>query len=217
MTPTSERMNVRTTLTPVLLAVTGVLFVVYPVVRPYSDETSSAGAVALGSAAWIASHVFAMVGFVLLGLVMLFLGEQLAATPGQRPARVATVLTWVGVGLTLPYYGAEAFGLNAIAERAVRDDDVALLELADPVRYGPVQAVMFGGGLLLLAAGAIAAAVAVRRYGLVPSWSGVPLAVGLALFIPQFFGPPSLRIAHGVLVGIGCLLLAWSIRRQPRA
>lgn len=203
MTPTSERMNVRTTLTPVLLAVTGVLFVVYPVVRPYSDETSSAGAVALGSAAWIASHVFAMVGFVLLGLVMLFLGEQLAATPGQRPARVATVLTWVGVGLTLPYYGAEAFGLNAIAERAVR--------------YGPVQAVMFGGGLLLLAAGAIAAAVAVRRYGLVPSWSGVPLAVGLALFIPQFFGPPSLRIAHGVLVGIGCLLLAWSIRRQPRA
>lgn len=215
MTAMTERSGRRTRLISTLLGVTGLLFVAYPAVRPYpDDETSPAGADALASPAWIASHVFAMVGFVLLGLVMLSLRDLLAATPGRRPARIATILTWVGAGLTLPYYGAEAFGLNAIAQRAARDDDVRLLKLIDPTRYGPVQAVMFGAGLLLLAAGVIAASIAVRRSGYLAAWSGFPVAVGFALFIPQFFAPPAVRIAHGILIGVGCLLLAVVIARH---
>lgn len=120
----TEQIDPCTAALPVLLGVTGVtgvLFVLYPVVRPYSDETTLAGAEALASSAWIAAHVFAMIGFVLLGLVMLFLRDLLAATPGRHQARLATILTWVGAGLTLPYYGAEAFALNVIARQAVRD------------------------------------------------------------------------------------------------
>ncbi|HZD87038.1 MAG TPA: hypothetical protein VE088_03425 [Gaiellaceae bacterium] len=36
----------------------------------------------------------------------------------RRPLR-ALVLTWLGVGLTIPYYGAEAFGLHAVGQRAL--------------------------------------------------------------------------------------------------
>ena len=98
------------------LAVTGVLFVLYPAVRPYSDEKSLAGARAFASNAWIAAHLFAVAGFILLTLGLLTLRTALAGTPGQRPAAVAVVLTWIGVGLTLPYYGAEVFGLYAIGQ-----------------------------------------------------------------------------------------------------
>jgi hypothetical protein len=43
------------------------------------------------------------------------------------------------------------------------------------------------------------------------------LAVAGILYLPQFFGPPPVRIAHGVLLAVGCLWLAaglW-IRRAP--
>lgn len=91
---------------------------------------------------------------------------------------------------------------------------MSLLDLAEPIRYGPVQAVMFGVGLLILAAGGFMAAGAIRRSGRLSRWSGYVLAVGLALFIPQFYGPPAVRIAHGVLVGVGCMLLAVSMWRS---
>jgi hypothetical protein len=33
-------------------------------------------------------------------------------------------------------------------------------------------------------------------------------AIGLALFLPQFYLPPAARIAHGLLTGVGLALLA---------
>ena len=39
-------------------------------------------------------------------------------------------------------------------------------------------------------------------------FSGVPLAIGLVLLIPQFYLPGWARIAHGVLVAIGLVWLA---------
>jgi hypothetical protein len=66
----------------------------------------------------------------------------------------------------------------------------------------------------MLAAGAVVAAVAVWRCGVLPRWSGVLLAAGFGLYIPQFFGPPAVRIGHGVLVGAGCLWLAVSMWRS---
>jgi len=41
-----------------------------------------------------------------------------------------------------------------------------------------------------------------------PRYSGVVFALGFALFIPQFYGPPVVRVVHGVLTGIGCVWAA---------
>lgn len=138
----------------VIFGVAGLLFALYPAVRPYVDESTLSGAAAFASTAWVASHVFAMIGFVLLPL-----------------------------------------------------------GLADAIRFGPTQVVMFGAGLALLAAGGILAAAYVWRSGILPRWSGVPLGAGLVLFLPQFFTAPPVRIAHGLLVAAGCAWLAFGLWR----
>jgi hypothetical protein len=63
-----------------------------------------------------------------------------------------------------------------------------------------------------IGAGVVMAAVSVWRSGTLPRWSGTALAVGFVLFIPQFFGPYPLRIAHGALIMIGGLWLATALR-----
>lgn len=202
-----------------LFGAAGVLFLLYPGVRPYSDylnQTTMDGARAYASGAWVAAHFFGMIGFLLLGLAVQALREILCGTGGDRAGIAATVLTWVGVGLTLPYYGAEDFGLHAIGGRAVADGTPELLDLVDGVRGGGTQMTMFAMGLLLVAAGAGTAAVGIWRSGLVARWSGVPLAVGFALFIPQFFGSPWMRVTHGVLVAAGALWLAAELLRARR-
>src|SRR3954453_5590080 len=99
------RMRVR--LGAFALAVAGVLFVLYPAIRPYSDETSLQGAAAFASNAWLVAHALAMLGFVLVALGLLALYRTLRDTPTERLAFLALVATWIGVGLSLPYYGAE--------------------------------------------------------------------------------------------------------------
>src|SRR5215475_2645481 len=117
-------------------AVAGILFVAYPAVRPWHDESTVAGATAsMGSNAWVAAHFFAMVGFVLLPLGMLALPSLLAASRGAPAARLAIVLGWIGCGLTLPYYGAEDFGLHGVAGPHGRGAD--LLGVVDAVRFQP--------------------------------------------------------------------------------
>jgi hypothetical protein len=73
---------------------------------------------------------------------------------------------------------------------------------------------MFVIGLLLLAASAIVAAVALWRADEFPKWGGVPFAVAMALYIPQFFGTQPLRVAHGVLMAIGCIWIAAVLWRR---
>jgi hypothetical protein len=73
---------------------------------------------------------------------------------------------------------------------------------------------VFAAGLLLLAVGGILAAVAVWRSGLLARWSGLPLALGFVLFLPQFFGTQPIRVAHGALLALGCLWLAAGLWRQ---
>ena len=198
----------------VALAVAGVLFLAYPAVRPWHDETTVAGATrSMGSTAWVAAHFFAMVGFILLPLGVLAVQKLVAATPAARLASAATVVTWAGVGLTLPYYGAEDFGLHAIAGPKGHGAD--LLAVVDAVRFQPLAVTIFGLGLLLLAVGSVMVAVAVWRSGVLPRWSGILYGVGFGLFLPQFFGPPPVRIAHGAVTALGAILLAvavWSAR-----
>jgi hypothetical protein len=192
------------------LAVAGVLFVLYPAIRPYSDETSLQGAAAFASDAWIVAHVLAMLGFVLVALGLLALYLTLQDTPAEGPAFLALIATWIGVGLTLPYYGAEAFGLHVLGQEALRQQNAAIMGLADDVRYGP-GIYLFGAGLLLLGIGAILAAAAVWRSGRLPKWSGILFGLAFALYIPQFFASPPIRVAHGLLVTAGCVWLAFAI------
>ncbi|SEL79436.1 hypothetical protein [Nonomuraea pusilla] len=193
-------------LTSAAFAVTGVLFFAYPAIRPSGDD-----AAAMAGAPWVVGHLAAMLGFVLLGLGVLGLHQRL----GDRLSLRAAAVTWAGAGLTLPYYGAEDFGLHVIAVRALRDGTPALMELAGQFRFHPVAVAMFAAGLVLLGVGAIMAAVAVWRSGTLARWSGLPLALGFALFIPQFFTAYPLRVAHGALLMAGGLWLAAAL--WPRA
>ena len=59
-------------------------------------------------------------------------------------------------------------------------------------------------------------AVAVWRSGLGVQWAAVPLAVALALFIPQFAASQPVRVAYGVLLLLGCAVFAaWLARLDP--
>jgi hypothetical protein len=200
------------------LAVAGVLFVLYPAVRPWQDESTVEGATkAMSSGAWVAAHLFAMVGFILVALGLLAVWNAVSRTRAERLGFAAVVTAWVGVGLTLPYYGAEDFALNAIARKAAEGQVPDLLGLVDAVRFSPVPITTFGLGLLLLAAGAVLAAVAVWRSGVLPRPSGILFAAGFVLFLPQFFTPPAVRIAHGVLVAAGSIWLALALWRASDA
>jgi hypothetical protein len=196
------------------LAVAGVLFVLYPAVRPWQDESTVEGAItAMSSGAWVAAHLFAMIGFILVALGLLTLWMAVSATRVERLALAAVVTLWIGVGLALPYYGAEDFGLNAIARKAAEGQVADLLGLVEAVRFSAVPATTFVLGLLLLGAGAVLAAVAVWRSGVLPRASGILFAFGFALFLPQFFTPPGVRIAHGVLVAAESIWLALALWR----
>lgn len=196
------------------LAIAGVLFVLYPALRPFSDEVSLQGAAAFAAPTWLAAHMLAMVGFTLLAVGLLVWYLALQASPAEPLAFRALATSLVGIGLALPFYGGEAFGLHAIGQAALRRHDVTLVALAGVVRSGP-QLGMFLVGLLLLAAGLILAAVATGRSGAFPKWGGLPLALGFVLYIPQFFGSQPIRVAHGLLVAAGCLWLAASLWRGP--
>lgn len=188
-----------------LLAAIGAFFVLYPTLRPWQDETVPAGAAAaMGSPFWIASHLFAMLGFILLPAVPIVFAWR--ESRGRRTLVAAAIMLWLGVGLVLPYYGAEAFALNAVATF----DGTDLVAVSDAIRFGPIQGITFLLGLLLIAAGAVFTAVGLTKAH--PWWFGVAFAAGFVLFGPQFVGAPAVRIAHGVLIGIGCLILAIGAR-----
>lgn len=206
-----SRPGTRTRLAALCLGVAGVMFILYPAVRPWTDETTADGAVAaMGSTAWVASHAFAMAGFVLVALGLLGLAGIARDTRGEGAATAALVTSWVGAGLVLPYYGAEDFGLHAIASKAADGADIDVLGLVDAVRYNPLAVTMFGAGLLVLAASGVLAAIAVARTGRLPRSAGVLFAIGYVLFLPQFYTPAAVRIGHGVVLGVG---LAWLASR----
>ena len=210
MTPDRSVQTIRANhvrLGAVSLAVSGILFVLYPAIRPFSDETSLQAAQAFASPAWTVAHMLAMVAFTLVAVGLFGLYLTLQEGVAERRAFWAVVLRVLGIGLTLPYYGGETYGLRAIGEEAIRQQNAALVSLAEVVRSGPGE-IMFAVGLLLLAAGAIMAASAIWKSGALAKWSGIPFALGFALYIPQFFGTQPIRVAHGVLVAIGCLWIA---------
>ena len=129
----------------VALVAAGVCFLLYPAIRPFADEDSLAGAKAFASDAWVIAHLLAVLAFNLFSLGLSGVAQRLQT----RLARSSVIVSWIGVGLTLTYYGAEVFGLHAIGTTAVEKRVVTLLQLADDVRFGPGISVLVAGLLLL--------------------------------------------------------------------
>jgi len=197
---------------------TGVLMAAYLVLRPYGDQQEAPAAVAeaFASSYWIVAHVcgaLALASFA--GLTV-----RLADLADGSAARLARRSGLLGAVLVLPYYGAETFGLHAMG-RAALDGDPAALEAVDGIREQPVAIVMFVAGLLLLAASGVAVAVAWQGLSYSARWAGWPIGLVMALVLPQFWLPPSGRVAFGVVYLLAAVVFAAAIWRAdipaPRA
>ncbi|MGW8567386.1 hypothetical protein [Isoptericola sp. NPDC055881] len=193
----------------------GVLLLLFPVLRPWPDESVPSVALAEGFASdrWVLAHLCGIAGLGMLAPTLLGVRTLLRGRPGARAATAAVVTAWAGAGMAALYYGAEIFGIRTLAQAALRTGDTALLAEADALREQPAAMTLFGVGLALLAAAGVLTAVALWRGGARPRWSGVPLAAGLLLYLPQFFGTPAVRVGHGVLMAAGLGLVAWAVHR----
>lgn len=82
---------------------------------------------------------------------------------------------------------------------------------------GATQVTMFGVGLLAVAGAGVALAIATWSGGVLVRVAGLATGAGLALYLPQFFAAPVLRVGHGVLLGAGLLALAVGLSQRPRS
>ena len=200
----------------VTLGLSSLALAAFPLVRPFFpfDPTTPAETLARASRAvtspqWLAAHFLALIGFVLLLCVLPALHTRLAPAGAPPSARLATLLSGVGVALILPTLGVELYVLPAIG-RLFLDGNAAVAPLVGSIYLGGATLVMVLG-LLLLAVGAIMLATAIARSRSLPTWAGIAFAVGLVLWCPLF--PPAVRVADGLLIGIGGIGLAWTLRR----
>ncbi|WP_066318729.1 hypothetical protein [Bacillus sp. FJAT-29814] len=195
------------------LFISGILFVLYPAIRPFSDESSLEGAAAFASTEWLIAHICAIIGFTLLPLGILGLHILMKDTVLKSMTQSSLVLCILGIGFTLPFYGGETYGLHAIGLEALSRHNTELVSMANVVRSGP-GLILFIIGLLLLAAASIIVAITIWKSGTHKKWSGIPFALGISLFLPQFFAGQPLRVAHGFLVFLGCVLISVYLWRQ---
>ena len=83
----------RIRLAAISLALSGIFFVLYPAIRPASDESFLLGAVAFASFSWVLAHSLAM-AFVLLVWGLLGQYIRLQETTVECRAIQALVLSW---------------------------------------------------------------------------------------------------------------------------
>ena len=197
------------------LGLSSLALAVFPLVRPFfrfdprvPAETMARAAPTVTSASCLIAHYLALVGFVLLLCVLPALHARLSAAGGQARSLRATLLSGVGVALILPTLGVELYVLPEIG-RLYLDGQRNVADLLVLYRGAAVLVMLLG--LLLLAIGAVIFARAVGKSGALPRWAAVTYAVGLAFWCPLL--PPPVRIVDGLLIGIGGLGLAWSLRR----
>ncbi len=198
----------------VSLVLAGVCFTLFPILRPFFDESTLQGAARFASGRWVLAHSFGIAGFILLCLGFLGVYVRLKETGLERRTFVALVLSWIGAGLTLPFFGAEAFSLQVIGRTAMQQNNPALIAMINEVRFGP-GIVFIGLGLLCLAAATVVFATAVWKSKVFSKWSGIPLAVAFVVYIPQLQGAPMfqpIRIVVGLLILFGC---SWIGLRVP--
>jgi hypothetical protein len=178
------------------LIAAGLAFAIYPILRGSAVETGFSAAELYARPAWLLAHCLGMAGFIASSWALLSVD------------RLAGRLAFGGTLLVLPYYGAEAFGLNAIGRLAIETNDPSGVAAADMFRFQPVAMTAFAAGLLLLAAAGVRLLFLLRHR---PALLRVGLAVtglGLLTYLPQLFVPIEGRIIHGIVLGIGLVLLA---------
>ena len=173
----------------------GALMAAYLLLRPYGDVQGGHDEVdAMASTLWVVSHTFGMLALASFTSLVLRLSDL-------HEGRIRLIGYWsaqAGLVLVLPYYGAETFALHVIARRSATEP--GSMDLVEQIRNQPLAITAFGLGLLLLAVSGICLAmmwrsVASRRV----RWAAAPLGVLMALLLPQFFLPPSGRMAYGLL------------------
>lgn len=198
-------------------AASGLLMATYLLLRPYGDHgsaTTPQAAAAFASTWWVVAHLAGALSLVQLARLGLRIDDLLSAT-------TTALARWSGLAgavLVLPYYGAETFGLHAIGRLGTPE----ALALVAEVRNHPAALTTFGLGLLLLAVSAVSAALAwqgavrsERWNG--PAWAAWPLATAVVGVLPQFYLPPTGRMAFGIAYAVAALLLAVSAWRSSRS
>jgi hypothetical protein len=202
----------------VALATSGLLFTVFPLVRPFfpldvfSPALADVASGALSSSSWIAAHLALLVGFALLPLGLLAVAAAHAGDRAEARAWRAVACAIVGIGLVMPAVGVETFAMPVIGRLHLEGGSGVTAALARIYR-GPMTLVMLTG-LVLLAIGAIALARSVWRGGRLGRWGGVALAAGLTLWVPLL--PRPVRIVDGFLIGLGGVWLARDVWRCAR-
>lgn len=198
--------------TAALLFTAGFLYALFPLLRPWSDKDGTVTGLleALSSPLWVVSHCAGAFAFVALLVASLGLRELHRETRGAAASAAGVVALTVGAGATLLYYGAETFALHAVASSPPPEAE----PLIASIREGTAQITLFGLGLLLVATGGVLLAIAVWRGGFLPRWAALPLAVAMALYLPQFFTPPAMRITHGLLLAVAAAWLALVVLRS---
>ena len=200
-----------------VLGLSALLLTVFPLIRPFfpldvfaPERTLAAASPAFASVPWVLSHFLAMLGFVLLLGGMLALYAFHAGAPAESRAFRGLVWGLAGVALVLPALGVEAYAMPIIGK--VYLAGASGLAPVIPLTYrGPMTVVLLLG-LLFLAVGVFNFAFAIRRGGQLPAWAGFVFAIGLALWLPLL--PRPVRIADGLLIGLGGIPLAWSMWRK---
>jgi len=211
--PQTTRPDPRARMGAIAFGLAGILFVVYEAAAPRLDQTTLEGAESWTTVGWTVAHISAIIGLILIPLGYGALRGYLEGTRNEKTAFLAATIGYIGSALTISYYGAEVYGLKAIGQRAVDDGDASMTEVGNAFRYDPTAMSVFAIGLALIAIAAVLAAVAVWRSGTLNRWSAVPLAALLVTMLPQYFLPPSGRIAWGALVTVAALWLAAELWR----
>jgi hypothetical protein len=195
--------------TRVALVVAGLLLAAYPLSRPWADTSPGGAPEAFASPWWPIAHTAAVLGFIALALALRAWPASGDPSPLRDPRR-AESRAWIAVALLGPYYGGEAYVLHEIGRRAQDVGDPSLVDLADQFRYAAIPLTIFALGLLALALVGGRLIALTRDRGRVARVAGILAGLGLLTYLPQFFLPPVGRIAHGLLLGAGLLLLGVS-------
>lgn len=207
MTTTTDATSrsARPTITAAALAIAGLAFAFYPMLRGSGSESGAAGAELYARDAWVVAHALGMLGFVLASWALGILD------------RLTGHLAMAGTLLVLPYYGAETFGLHAIGQQALDTGEMSGVAAADLFRYQPLAVTMFAIGLLLLAAAGVRLLVLARGNRAMMRPAQLLVGAGLATYLPQFFLPIEGRIVHGLVLGVGLVLLAAALLARDDA
>lgn len=199
-----------------LLALSGLFFVAFPVIRPFGDGSGDPKVVAetFASGAWVVAHVLGLLAFIFLALG---LHGLIRYARNENLAYAGFLLSTIGAGLTVAFFGAETFGLHSIGEQALREGRSDALQLANDLRFGPAIFVMLAG-LLSVVIGTCVVAFAVWKSS-VPRWSVAALTLGVFLWaVVLGVASPNqpIRIAESLLLAAGSWTLAWSALRPAR-